>query len=398
MSASAPRKRPPLWLLSVASSLSPLGMSIVIPALGSIARYFDAGFAEVQWVIAAYILGLGVAQPVCGFLCDRLGRRPVMLCGFAGFTAASALCALAPTLDWLVIGRFFQAVGVSVGTVASRAMLRDTFDRNRMAEAMSIIAAAMGIAPIIAPVFGGVVDASVGFRWLFAATAVVGLVVFLCMLVQLRETLPKDFVAPRLRNWLGSYKTLLRSRVFVGQTLTFGFVQGAFFSFMAIGAIFFEQRFGVGSGQFGLYWGLMALNYVAGAALAAKITPRLGTAWVLKWGVLSSVLIGACILVSAYSMELTLTTIMVPIALLMMLAGATTPASMAGAVADHPTIAGTASGLSSAIGLVIGGSFSVIAGAIYQGDYGPIAALMCAGCIATALSWWLATSAKSPQS
>ncbi len=384
------RVKPPLWLLSVASSLSPFGMSIVIPALGGIQSAFSVSFAEVQLVISAYLLGLGLTQPICGYLCDRLGRRRVMLFGFIIFTGASVLCAMAPSFAWLVVGRFLQAAGVSVGTVASRAMLRDTFDRNRMAEAMSLIAAAMGIAPIIAPIIGGYFDVVIGFASIFWFAAVVGAFVWAAMWIRLRETLRPDFNPPQLRDWMSSYATLLRSPSFIGNTLTFGFVQGAFFSFMAIGAVYFLQEFNVDSGQFGLYWGAMAVNYVFGAALAAKLTQRLGSARILKYSVLAGAFVGACIWLSALIYACSILAIMLPLAPLMMLAGATTPASMAAAVADHPGIAGTASGLSSAIGLVVGGSFSVIAGVIYQGQYAPIAALMFASCIATALSWALA--------
>jgi DHA1 family bicyclomycin/chloramphenicol resistance-like MFS transporter len=391
MKHSTRKPAPSLLLLSVASGLSPFGMAIVVPAMNSIALHHNAAFSKVQFVISAYLFGLAISQPVCGYLCDRIGRRPVMLCGFLVFIVASFFCAVAPTLDLLILGRFIQAVGVSVGTVASRAILRDCYDRNRMAEAMSYVSAAMGLAPITAPFFGGVLHVGTNYTAIFLGTALMGAIVFIGMARSLVETLPADIEPPRVSIWLKSYRQLLSSRAFVGNTLLFGFVQGGFFCFMAIGSALFATKFDIQPAKFGLLWGLMALNYVLGSTVAAKATPRIGTLAVIKISVGLSVLSGALVWAGANYGELTIFKVLFPLGLLMIAAGGITPGAMAGAVANHPMVAGTASGLSSAMGLVIGGSFSVIAGVMYTGDYQPIALLTFIASIAVAASWKLAT-------
>ncbi len=395
MKHSTGKPAPSLILLSVASGLSPFGMAIVVPAMNSIALHHNAPFSKVQFVMSVYLFGLAIAQPVCGYLCDRIGRRPVMLCGFFVFFVASLLCAAAPTLDLLILGRFVQALGVSVGTVASRAILRDCYDRNRMAEAMSYVSAATGLAPIMAPVFGGGMQFGTNYSGIFLGTALMGLMVFIGMARSLVETLPTDIEPPRVGVWLRSYRQLLSSRVFIGNTLLFGFVQGGFFSFMAIGSALFATEFNIQSGKFGLLWGLMALNYVLGSAIAAKATPRIGTLAVIRISVGICVLGGALVWAGANYGELTIFKILFPLGLSMIAAGGITPGAMAGAVANHPTVAGTASGLSSAMGLVVGGSFSIIAGVMYTGDYQPIALLIFVAAIAVAASWKLATIPQS---
>jgi DHA1 family bicyclomycin/chloramphenicol resistance-like MFS transporter len=385
------RKIPSIWLLGAASGLSPFGMAIVVPALDSIASRFDADFASVQFVISAYLFGLAVAQPVCGFFCDLYGRRPVMLAGFGMFLVASLLCAIANTLELLVLARFFQAAGVSVGTVATRAILRDTRSGDRMAEAMSYIAATMGLAPVMAPMLGGMIDASTGYAWIFIITAAIGVAVFISMYLQLSETLAPGREQPRWGNWLKSYRMLLMSPVFLGNTLVFGFVQGSFFSFMAVGAPLFASQFQIQSGTFGIIWGLMAIAYVVGATVGAKLTPRIGTIRVMHTSIAVSVIGGILVVLGANVGELSPTKVLLPLSILMMMAGSTTPGAMAGAVSRHAGIAGTASGLSSAIGLVVGGSFSIIAGSVYDGRYQPIAFIMLLAVIGTAVSWLLAS-------
>lgn len=395
MSQTNKKRIPPLWVLSLAGSLSPFGMTIVVPTLGGISQRFDASISEVQFVISAYLFGLALAQPICGFLCDRYGRRPVMLIGFGLFTIASIVCAFVTSLDHLILGRFLQAVSVSVGTVASRAILRDSYEPNRMAEAMSYIAATMGLAPILAPFIGGTLDSYIGYTSIFLATAVMGLVVFVSMYMQLSETLSKEFIRPKLASWLANYRVLFRSQKFMGNTLVFGFVQGGFFSFIAVGAAMFSLKFNMNSGAFGLLWASMAVAYVIGATISAKLTPKLGSEALMKMSVSLGAVSGIAILAMASFGELTMYKVLTPLGFMMMFSGITTPGAIAGAVADHPERAGVAAGLSSALGLVVSGLFTVVCGNIYDGDYQPIAAIMCFSSIAALLSFLFAANNRS---
>jgi DHA1 family bicyclomycin/chloramphenicol resistance-like MFS transporter len=382
-------------LLGVASGLSVFGMAIIVPSTNSIALQFDAGLGTVQFVVSAYLFGLAVAQPVSGVLCDHFGRRPVMLSGFSLFSIASLMCAVAPSLETLIFGRFMQAVGVSVGTVTSRAILRDTRDGDKMAEAMSYIAAAMGIAPIVAPIAGGFIDSAAGFRATFLVTAAMGLLVLISMHIRLRETLSRDHIPPGLNALGRNYRILLGSSRFVGYTFIFGFKQGAFFSFLAVGAPFFAQAYDVDARTFGTLWGTLAIAYAAGATVGAKMTPRLGAERVLKVSVFCTFGSGLLMLLAALAGVPTMYWVLGPLALLMMFTGSGTPNAMASAVRHHPDMAGTASGLSSAVGLVIGGMFSVVSGALYSGQFLSIGILIFVAALATLLSWALARKPHS---
>ncbi len=386
---------PSVLLLGVASGLSVFGMAIIVPSTSSIAVAFDAGFASVQFVVSAYLLGLAVAQPVSGIICDRFGRRPVMLGGFALFTIASLLCAIAPTLWLLIVARFLQAVGVSVGTVTVRAILRDTRSGDRMAEAMSYIAAIMGVAPVVAPMVGGFLDSLLGFRSIFYVTASMGAIVLIAMYLRLGETLSPGHVAAGGRELRSNYGVLLNSRQFLGYTMIFGFTQGAFFSFLAVGAPYFLTAFGMDARTFGVLWGVLAVTYIVGATLGAKLTPRIGSRSVMRISIGFNLVAGLMLLVVALSDTPTPWTVLIPMGLLMVFAGSGTPGAMTGAVQPHPTMAGTASGLSSAMGLVLGGSFSVVSGSLYTGGFRSIGVLIFCATLASATSWFFASRAMA---
>ncbi len=388
---------PSLVLLGIASGLSPFGMAIVVPAMNSIASRFDADFTSLQYVISAYILGLAVAQPLCGFVSDSWGRRPVMLAGFTVFVVSSTVCAFADSLPTLVIARFFQAMGVSVGTVATRAILRDTRHGDDIAIAMSYIAVAMGLAPVIAPAAGGYLDTYTGYPAIFLVSAAIGCIVLFGMAWRLPETLPPGSPPPHWRQWLNGYRRLLRSPQFLGYTLIYGFVQGSFFAFLAIGAPLFLSAFGIASKTFGIIWGSMAVTYVIGAIAGARLTPVLGADRLMLLALAATVAAGLALLLAAIAPGLTPLRVLLPLGMLMALAGITTPGAIAGAVRPHPDMAGTASGLSSALGLVLNGLFTIVAGALYSGDFAVIAVLIFAACCLSAASYPLARANRAPR-
>ncbi|MEO1247051.1 MAG: multidrug effflux MFS transporter [Pseudomonadota bacterium] len=387
--------RPPLLLLGIASGLSPFGMAIIVPAMNSIAELYDAPLSTVQFVISAYLFGLATAQPVMGYFCDRFGRRRVLLWGFVIFVVASLICAVTPTLELLIAARYLQAVGTSAGTVAARAILRDTCDGNELATAMSYIAAAMGAAPVVAPILGGLLDTYASVSSLFVCTAAIGALVLLAMFRRLPETLSPDEPRPNPSRLPQNYAVLLRSRPFLGNTFLFGFIQGSFFCFLAVGAAYFYDSYGMSSKTFGFIWGLMAIAYVIGATLGARLTERIGTRRVLHGSVALSVLTALTLLLFAFDEPVSEAAIMLPLFLLMVFSGTTTPGAMAGAIRYHPDMAGTASGLSSAAGLVISGSFTVVAGLVYTGTFLPIAGLVALACTLAAAGWLLAASADA---
>jgi DHA1 family bicyclomycin/chloramphenicol resistance-like MFS transporter len=388
--------RPPLLLLALASSLSPFGMAVVLPAVAAISTRFGVDYSAAQFVLSAYLAGLGIMQPFSGILCDRFGRRPVLLGGASLFLVASVGCALAPSLPLLVACRFLQAIGVSVGTVASRAMIRDTHDTLEMPRAMARLAAAMGVAPVVAPVVGGTLGALAGPPGIFGATAVLGLVVLVWVARELKETRPALLRGEVPTGALSAYGELLKSRVFVSHTLLYGFMQGAFFAFLAVGSAVFERDLGIDQQGFGLIWGVVGLAYVATAVAAGRQIARRGPAPVLRVGAGLALAGGLAVLASTAVLGVTTWGLLAPLGAMMLANGLITPVALAGAVGGRPAIAGTAAGLSSAVGLVMSGAFSVVAGFLFTGAFMPIAVLMATATLLAALLVPMATRGAQP--
>jgi DHA1 family bicyclomycin/chloramphenicol resistance-like MFS transporter len=378
-------------VLGVASGLSAFGMAIVVPNLNLFGALFDAPPARIQFLVSAYTLGLALAQPLQGTLSDRFGRRPVMLTGLGMFVVASCLCMFANTLWTLVLGRFLQALGASVATIISRAVIRDLWDNEGTARALTFIAVALGVAPVIAPIVGGYATAQLGWQSIFGITAVTGLLVWLSIAFLLPETRPQQVAGGG--SWgqsLRDFRQLMGSGVFWGYTLIYGFNSSTFFCMVTVGAAIFENELGLDQQAFGLIWGAMALAYVAGAVAAGRVTRAMGMRRSLSLGIALVVLVGLAMPAVMLGWGVNLWTLLLPLALLMAASGIIAPLSLAGAVNHRPDIAGAGSGLSSSLGMLLTVVFTVLSGLLYRGSALTIAGLIAVTVIATAASVVLA--------
>ncbi|MFO1355588.1 MAG: MFS transporter [Gammaproteobacteria bacterium] len=394
--ANVAAPRPLLALLSLASLLSPFGMIVVVPTLAEVASYYHVGHGQAQYLIASYLFGLGVGQPMAGALSDRIGRRPVMLAGFSLFTLASLGCMLSQDFVVLILMRVLQALGVSVGTVGSRAIVRDTHDALGAVQALAWIGAAMGVAPVLGPAIGGLLGAWAGPPAVFAASAVLGFGVTMALGTRLEETrVPSALTAPAGTGWTGNYRALLASRIFMGYTLMYAFTQGCFFAFLAVGAIVFQEHLGLDQRAFGIVWGTMGTLYIGGAALGGRLATGAGLMPVLRWTTLASAGGGSALALATSVFGVTLPGLLLPLAVMMLAAGVQAPLAAAGTVNHRPDIAGTASGLSGSLALVVSGSFSIISGEVYVGSFSPVAWLIAASAAATTAAWWMARSATA---
>lgn len=370
-----------LALLGLSSGLSAFGMASVLPALPLLGEALDQDYGTLQFVVSAYLLGLGLAQPVQGMLCDRYGRRPVMLLGFAAFGLASVAAAFAPSLPLLVAARFLQALGVSVGTVASRAMVRDTHEPERAAIALAFITAIMGIAPILGPLAGGLASGLWGWRSLFALHAVMAFVLVLWMHASLIETRPE---ATRAMNWAdlrSGARALARDRPFVGYTMAYGFSNGGTFAFVTVGADLFGRLFGMTPQGFGFIWSGLALAYAAGAALAARLARRRGSARSLRAGLVLGAASALVLLGVALYARPAPWMYVVPLVSMTLASGLVAPLALAGAVSERPTLAGLASGVSSSAAMLTSMVFAALSGTLYHGSALEPVALVAAGAL-----------------
>ncbi len=371
-------------LLGVASGLSAFGMSSVVPILPMLGGALQADFASLQFVVSAYLLGLALFQPLQGLLCDRFGRRPVILGGFAVFLAASLLASVTQSLPALIAARLLQSMGASVATIVPRAIVRDSLAPEPAAVAMAFISAVMGLSPVIAPLVGAGAAATLGWRavfWLHAAAAAALLVL---LAWKLRESRPPQTGAMNLRQLSGGFAVLLRDRSFLSNSLVYSFISSASFVFITIGADLFQRLYDMPVTRFGVLWALLALGYAAGSAAAGGLSRRFGSRPVMRRGLHIGLIAAAMMLVAAFSPAPPLWAFVSGLTVLVFAAGLVSPLALAGCIVGHPERAGVAAGLSSSIAMLSSMAFAIVTGVVYDGDPGPASVLLALACV---LAW-----------
>src|SRR5215467_947005 len=162
-----------LALLIAISSVGPLSVNIIVPALPGLAAALTADPAVVQLTVSLYFAGLAVAQLMLGPLSDRFGRRPVLIGGFTVTVLTSLAAAAAVNVALLVTARTTQALGAATGIVMGRAIIRDLYARDRAASMLGWVTMSVVALPMFGPLIGGLLEEWWGWRaiFLFVATA-----------------------------------------------------------------------------------------------------------------------------------------------------------------------------------------------------------------------------------
>ena len=387
-------KKPSNLLLGVTSGISPFGMAIAIPTLESFAQLYQAPYSVVQFIISAYLLGLASSMPLVGFLSDKIGRRPELLSGLVLFVGASIVCSITDILNSLIFWRVMQGVGASVGSVMSRAMIRDTNSASETARSLSRVTAIMGISPMIAPVIGGIGYQIFGNpNGIFIITAAIGILVLMAILMILPETRNAELVESTNReSWSEKYRYLFSSKIFVGSSLIYAFTTGAFFAILAVASTVFYNDLGIDSAGFGFVWSCLTILYTISAFMGGTLSTKYGLMKVLLTGVVLNVMAGFLFYFLVKALDVTLVSIIVPLVVLFFAHGFIVPMALAKAVSARPEIAGSSSGLSSALGLVIGGMFSVLSGLVFDGRLLPIALIVTLSTVLCGISYLLVLS------
>jgi DHA1 family bicyclomycin/chloramphenicol resistance-like MFS transporter len=233
-----------ILILGALSAFGPLAIDFYLPGFPAMALAFGTDEKHVQLTLASYFLGLSLGQLAYGPVADRFGRRVPLLVGVTLFTLASLGCAFAPNLDWLIAARFVQALGGCAGMVLSRAIVSDKCDAVQSAKVFSQLMLVMGLAPILAPMLGGVLVNSYGWQMIFLSLTGFSALCLLAVALGLPESMPASHPRQPLSGALGQYKQLLSDRIFLGHALTGGIAIAGMFSYIAGSPFVFIKLYG----------------------------------------------------------------------------------------------------------------------------------------------------------
>jgi DHA1 family bicyclomycin/chloramphenicol resistance-like MFS transporter len=377
-------------LIVALTSLGPLSTDFYLPALPAIARALGTDTAGAQLTLSVYLLGFGFGQLLIGPLSDRFGRRPVMLWGMAVFVLSSAACAVAPTIETLVAARLVQAFGACVGPVLGRAVVRDVYGPHEAARVLSHVATATALAPLAAPILGGWLSASFGWRSTFITLTGYGLVLAAMVWTVLKETnRHPDPHAMQPSRMVANYGVLLADRVYRGALLTGCGAFAAMFAFISGSPFVYIELYGMSPQQMGFAFGANVTGFMVGTVLSARLSRRLGAGWMIRSGVLLG---AACGLLMA---GLVLAGVNHPAAIMgpmwgvTMAIGLVMPNATALGLAGYPKMAGAAASLMGFVQMGLGAGAGMIVGHGVQASATPLALTVAGGMLFSLATWAL---------
>ena len=380
----------PLRLLLILGSLSafgPLAIDFYLPSFPALARAFSTDVEHVQLSLAVYFAGLAIGQLAYGPLADRFGRRTPLLIGITLFSLASLACALAPSLEWLIAARFVQALGGCAGMVVSRAVVRDLCDPINSAKVFSQLMLVMGLAPILAPLAGGLLLSTLGWPSIFICLMLFSFICLLAVARWLPDTLAKDAPPAPLSGALGEYKRLLGNLPFLGYALTGGCAIAGMFAYISGSPFVFIELYGIPAEYYGWLFGSNALGFILMAQVNARLVTRSGPADLLGKTVWFYLACGVLLLLVALAKPQALWPLLVPLFGCIASLGFLLPNASACAMAGQGSHAGSASALMGSLQFVIAASASAMVGVLHDGSAWPIAVVIFScGVLVVALS------------
>jgi DHA1 family bicyclomycin/chloramphenicol resistance-like MFS transporter len=225
---------PLIFILGGLTAIPAMSIDMYLPAMPLMASDFKVGSGGIQLTLGASFLALALGQTVHGSLADRFGRKPPLYVGLILYALASAACALAPSVEALIAFRFIQGLGGCAGVVIARAIVRDLYQPHEAARMMSTLQLVMILSPILAPMLGNILLSEFGWRSIFWALAIAGLVAFMAVMFVLPETRPKPgHGSGGIGRMLRIYPILLTDARYMGSVLTGGCFSGALFAYLA---------------------------------------------------------------------------------------------------------------------------------------------------------------------
>jgi len=364
-------------MLGALTGVGPMSIDMYLPGLPAIGRELHAGAASVQQTVAAFFIGIALGQVFYGTLSDRFGRRGPLLFGISLYFLASIGCALSNSIGMLIGFRVLQALGGCAGMVIPRAVVRDRFKHHEVMHVLSMLMLVMGLAPILAPLIGGFVLQTLGWRSIFWIQVMFAASVGAGVLLTLPESRSAATAAQaRGEHPVQSYLGLIGRPRLMGYVLTGAFSGSALFVYVATSPDIVIGHFHVRPENFGWVFGINAFGFIGCSQVNARLARRYRSDLILKWANLGAFSGALVLLVDAVTGFGGLVGFILPMFVVMASLGFTQPSSTAGALGEDPNRAGATSALLGATGFGGGALAAALAGLGRDGTARPMALVL----------------------
>lgn len=375
-----------LLLLGALTAIAPMSTDMYLPAFPAIQERLGLAPGEVELSFSAYFVGMLLGMLCYGPISDRFGRRPPLLFGLSLYTLASLLLAGSDSLAGLIGWRFMQGLGGCAGAVLAVAIVRDRCTPQQTGRVMSLITLVMGVAPVFAPLVGGLVLELWGWHAIFVTLAGFGALCLLGLLSVLDESLAQRSARLALRPVLAGYGELLLDRRFIGYSLSQACTTGAMFAYIVGSPFVLIELHGVSPQRFGLFFGVNAIGLVLASQLVRLLLRRFSPQQLLPRMLWVPLLAGSLLMLNQLQGLAGLWLILPAFFVLVSSVGLVGPNATALAMAEQGARAGQASALHVSLTFGMGMLAGLLVSRLHDGSLLPLSLVVFAFNIAGLLA------------
>ncbi|MDQ2164595.1 MULTISPECIES: multidrug efflux MFS transporter EmrD [Vibrio] len=373
MSASFPLVKL-TFLIAILTAVGQMTQTMYVPSIGHMAGEFLVSPASLQAVMACYLIPYGLSQFVYGPLSDRLGRKPIIIAGLLIYIAGSLLALFAHQYDWFLVGSFIQGLGIGCGGAMSRTLTRDCFSGAELHKANSLISMCVIFSPLIAPVLGGYLTESFGWRSSYLFLSLFAIAVVITMMTSMVETLPK--AARRHESVANSYRYVLSDKRFQGYLICLVATFSGVAVFEAAAGVLLGGVLQLPATTVSLLFVLPIPGYLVGATLSSVIALNFNEKSALYVGLVAIALGSLVVFVPGVLGQTSALTLIGGATVYFLGAGILFPAATTGALTPLPYHAGTGGAVLGGMQNLGAGLATLLASAIPAHDQMPLGALM----------------------
>lgn len=263
--------KPAIWLIALIVGLPQLCETVYTPSLPDIAHALRVSESMVEYTLTIYLFAFAIGTLFWGKLSDKHGRKPCIIAGLIIFALGCVGCYFSETITHLMISRFVQAFGGSIGSVLGQALCRDTFHGPALGKVYATIGSALGLFPAIGPVVGGFIAENFGWPLIFVFLFIVSMVLIVISIFKLPETHHDRKPIPILQ----VAKKLFRDKNVMGLGLLVAGCNGISFSYYAEGPFYLISLLGLSPSVYGLTFLAIALSTILGGFYSKRLQASL---------------------------------------------------------------------------------------------------------------------------
>ncbi|EFP8030642.1 multidrug efflux MFS transporter Bcr [Escherichia coli] len=335
-----------VFILGLLAMLMPLSIDMYLPALPVISAQFGVSAGSTQMTLSTYILGFALGQLIYGPMADSFGRKPVVLGGTLVFAAAAVACALAQTIDQLIVMRFFHGLAAAAASVVINALMRDIYPKEEFSRMMSFVMLVW-----------------LSWHYIFWILALAAILASAMIFFLIKETLPPERRQPfHIRTTIGNFAALFRHKRVLSYMLASGFSFAGMFSFLSAGPFVYIEINHVAPENFGYYFALNIVFLFVMTIFNSRFVRRIGALNMFRSGLWIQFIMAAWMVISA-PLGLGFWSLVVGVAAFVGCVSMVSSNAMAVILDEFPHMAGTASSLAGTfrfgIGAIVGALLSL---------------------------------------